>query len=41
MPCNYKKKHNAKMYAKKMRSKGYQCGVYKKKGGYGVSVKRK
>ena len=38
---NFMKKTNAKKYATKMRSKGYLCGVFKKKKGYGVSVKRK
>lgn len=35
------KKSTAKMKAKKMRKKGYECSVYKKKKGYGVSVTRK
>lgn len=34
-------KTNAKMKAKKMRAKGYNCSVYKKKKNYGVSVTRK
>lgn len=35
------KKANAKAKATKMRKMGYACSVYKKKKGYGLSVKRK
>jgi len=34
-------KTNAKAKAKSMRKKGYECSVYKKDKGYGVSVTRK
>ena len=36
-----KNKTTAKAKAMKMRKKGYECSVYKKKKGYGVSVTRK
>jgi len=36
-----KTKRNAMMKASKMRSKGYNCSIYKMKKGYGVSVTRK
>lgn len=36
-----KKKMSAKMKAKRMRKKGLEATVYKKKKGYGVSVTRK
>jgi len=38
---NFMKKKNAKMKASKMRKKGYECSVYKKKKGWGISVTRK
>lgn len=36
-----KSKANANMMASKMRKKGLEASVYKKKKGYGVSVTRK
>lgn len=36
-----KNKTNAKMKAKKARSRGLEASVYKKKKGYGVSVTKK
>jgi len=36
-----KTKGNAKTKANRMRSKGYNCSIYKIKKGYGVSVTRK
>ena len=36
-----KNKKNANKYAKKMRNKGFNTSIYKKKKGYGVSVTRK
>ena len=38
---NKEKKKNADMLASKMRKKGLNASVYKKKKGYGVSVTRK
>lgn len=38
---NAKKKSTAKMKAAKMRKKGLEASVYKKKKGYGVSVTKK
>lgn len=35
------KKSNAKMLASRMRNRGLEASVYKKKKGYGVSVTRK
>jgi len=34
-------KTGAKLKAKMMRKKGYNCNIYKKKNGWGVSVTRK
>lgn len=34
-------KTNAKKKAREMRKKGYECSIYKKKNGWGVSVTRK
>lgn len=36
-----KNKMNAKDKAKEMRKKGYNCNIYKKEKGYGISVTRK
>ncbi len=36
-----KNKTNAKEKAKEMRKKGYECSIFKKKKGYGISVTRK
>jgi len=36
-----KTKTSAKRYASRMRGKGFNASVYKKKKGYGVSVTRK
>lgn len=36
-----KKKSSAEAYAKRMRNKGFNASVYKKRKGYGVSVTRK
>ena len=38
---NFEKKRRAEEKARKMRKKGYNCSVYKKDNGYGVSVTRK
>jgi len=38
---NFRKKKNAKHEAKKLREKGYNASVHKKKKGYGVSSTRK
>lgn len=38
---NAMKKSTAQAKASRMRKKGYQCSVYKKDKGYGVSVTRK
>jgi len=35
------KKTNAKKLASRMRKKGFEASVYKKKKGYGISVTRK
>jgi len=35
-----KTKGSAKRYAKRMRNKGYDVSIYKKRKGYGVSVNR-
>jgi hypothetical protein len=39
-PHNFEKKERAKDFAKKRRKQGYDCSMYKKKKGYGVSVTR-
>jgi len=38
---NFEKKGRAKEHARKMRKKGYECSLYEKKKGYGVSVTKK
>jgi len=40
-PHTSKTKANATMLATKMRKKGFEASVYKKKKGYGVSVTRR
>jgi len=41
MVRNSKKKVTAIMIASKARAKGLQASIFKKKSGYGISVKRK
>jgi len=41
MEHNFMYKQRADSFAKRMRKKGYNCTLYKKKKGYGVSVTRK
>ena len=38
---NFDYKKNAEKKLRQMRKKGYECSVYPKKKGYGVSVTRK
>lgn len=38
---NFQKKMRAKEFAKKRRKMGYECALYPKEKGYGVSVTKK